>query len=52
MPRYKGHKEQNGLVMVQEPSSAKLTMPANAIRAVRADIIAQLKSYRLNLLTS
>jgi two-component system CheB/CheR fusion protein len=46
----KAIKEQNGLVMVQEPSSAKFdSMPANAIR-VRADIIAPVEKLPTKLI--
>lgn len=44
-------KEQNGLVMVQEPSSAKFdSMPSNAIRAVTADIIAPVEELPAKLI--
>ncbi len=44
-------KEQNGLVMVQEPSSAKFdSMPANAIRAVTVDIIAPVEELPAKLI--
>ena len=44
-------KEQNGLVMVQEPSSAKFdSMPVNAIRAVTADIIAPVEELPAKLI--
>ncbi|EIA08468.1 chemotaxis protein CheB [Flavobacterium frigoris] len=44
-------KEQNGLVMVQDPSSAKFdSMPSNAIRAVSADIIATVEELPAKLI--
>jgi two-component system CheB/CheR fusion protein len=44
-------KEQNGLVMVQEPSSAKFdSMPSNAIRAVAVDIVAPVEQLPAKLI--
>lgn len=44
-------KEQNGLVMVQEPSSAKFdSMPSNAIRTVTVDIIAPVEELPAKLI--
>jgi two-component system CheB/CheR fusion protein len=47
----KAIKEQNGLVMVEEPTSAKFdSMPNNAIRAVNVDIIAPVKELPAKLI--
>jgi two-component system CheB/CheR fusion protein len=49
----KAIKEQNGLVMVQDPSSAKFpSMPSNAIRAVNVDIVATIEELPDKLINS